>query len=65
MTRENILSKIAQLKEELSIGGRSTFSQDMIERNIRGLQRDLEILDTHGDLAMVQQMTFENGINQA
>lgn len=63
MIRENIILKIAQLKEELSIGGRSTFSQDMIERNIRQLEKNLENLDAHGDLGMIQQMVFENNIS--
>lgn len=64
MTEEIIQSKIALLKEELAKGGRSTFSQDMIERNIRGLKKDLENLRKFGCLVMVQQAAFEHNVNQ-
>lgn len=64
MIRENMVAKIAQLKEQLAEGGKSTYTQDSLERTLRQEQKNLEALDAHGDIGMIQQMVFEHNVNQ-
>lgn len=63
--RENMLKKIAQIKEELAVGGRSTYSMDVLKRSLAQEEKNLQNLDEHGDIKMIEQMVFEHQITQA
>lgn len=60
--RANILKKIEQLQDLLSTKNLSTYCRGRIETNIKALQRDLDILDTDGEIIMIQQIRLEASI---